>query len=117
MKIENLLTCTGCFACYSSCPKSAIKMKQNLEGFLYPVIDKDQCIACGLCENVCPALNLNNKEDVNTKVYAAINNHEEVRIDSSSGGIFSALAEEIILEKGIVFATKFDKNFSTTLQK
>ena len=53
MMIENLQNCSGCHACYSICPKSAINMVENYEGFLYPTIDKHKCISCGLCEKVC----------------------------------------------------------------
>ena len=46
--------CCGCSACYDICPKSAISMVEDSEGFLYPTINKDKCVNCGLCEKVCP---------------------------------------------------------------
>ena len=52
--------CTGCGACFNICPKKAITMEKNSEGFLEPVIDKSKCVNCGLCKKVCPQL----KEDV-----------------------------------------------------
>lgn len=46
--------CCGCTACYSICPKRAIHMVMDDEGFLYPQIDKEKCIGCCLCQKVCP---------------------------------------------------------------
>lgn len=112
MKIETLLSCSGCNACNSICPKSAITMETNYEGFLYPVIDSKNCIKCGLCEKVCPSLDPINKNVENTTAFAVINKNEIIRSDSSSGGVFTALAEEIINNKGIVFGAKFADDFS-----
>lgn len=115
MTIENLKNCTGCSACYSVCPKVAITMIANFEGFLYPEIDNEKCIKCGLCEKVCPVITPLKKEN-STKVlpiaYAAINKNEEILMNSSSGGIFTAIAEQIIAENGIVFGAKFSDDFS-----
>ena len=112
MRIENLKNCTGCNSCFSVCPKSAIVMSENNEGFLYPQIDSVKCIKCGLCEKVCPTINPIKNENEDTKVYAAINKNEAIRLDSSSGGIFTAVAERIIEENGVVFGAKFTSDFS-----
>lgn len=112
MRIENLLSCSGCHACFSVCPKSAISMSENNEGFLYPQIDNGKCIKCGLCEKTCPAITPIKKENEDTKAYAAINKNEVIRLDSSSGGIFTAIAEKIIEENGVVFGAKFTPDFS-----
>ena len=112
MLIEELKNCSGCHACFSVCAKSAILMEENYEGFLYPVIDKEKCVECGLCEKVCPSIEPLKKENENTKSFAAINKNEKIRLDSSSGGIFSAIAEKVIDEGGIVFGAKFAEDFS-----
>lgn len=86
-------------------------MDEDNEGFLYPVVDDTICIDCGLCEKVCPVINQNEPRKP-LKVYAAKNANEEVRLKSSSGGIFSLLAEAVIAEEGVVFGAKFDENWN-----
>ena len=49
--------CCGCSACVQRCPKQCIRMEQDAEGFLYPVVDTTLCIDCHLCERVCPIIN------------------------------------------------------------
>ena len=114
--VEKVENCSGCHACFSSCPKEAISMLANNEGFLLPVIDKKKCVDCGVCEKVCPALNPIKGESVgnlaeNTTAYAAINLNEKIRMESSSGGVFTALSEYVISQEGIVFGAKFDRDF------
>lgn len=105
--------CCGCSACKNICPKKAIVMVQDEKGFSYPDIDKKLCINCGLCNKVCPILQKRQKTERNIEIYAAMNRDSEIRIKSSSGGIFTLLAENIIKKNGIVFGVEFDKNFHT----
>lgn len=102
--------CCGCYACVQKCPKSCIAMQEDKEGFLYPHVDMDLCIDCGLCEKVCPVINQNESRKP-LKVYAAKNNNEEIRKQSSSGGIFTLLAEKVIQEGGVVFGARFDDHW------
>lgn len=115
MEITTLTNCTGCSACYSACPKSAILMKENNEGFLYPKVDDDKCIECGLCEKVCPAISPLKMENSESKAFAAINNNETIRMESSSGGVFTAIAEKIIKTGGKVFGAKFSEDFKSVI--
>lgn len=102
--------CCGCNACVQKCPKSCIAMQEDKEGFLYPQVNIELCIDCGLCEKVCPVINQNEPRKP-LKVYAAKNNNEEIRMQSSSGGIFTLLAEKVIQESGVVFGVRFDENW------
>jgi len=102
--------CCGCSACVQVCPKQCIFFNEDAEGFLYPVVNKKLCIDCGLCEKVCPFLNPSAPRKP-VKVLATINPNEEIRMKSSSGGIFTMLAEAVINEGGVVFGARFDKNW------
>ena len=88
--------CCGCAACYTSCPVKAITMFPDEEGFLYPSIDKEKCLDCGICLKVCENVVFYENEQ---KIYACGDKEDENRSISSSGGVFSALAN-IILDKG-----------------
>lgn len=100
--------CCGCGACVQKCPKSCIKYNIDEEGFFYPKVDERLCINCGLCEKVCPILNpLQKNTPKNT--FALKNANKKIRMESSSGGAFSLLAEAIIKDGGVVFGAKFDK--------
>lgn len=102
--------CCACEACVQCCPKRCISMHEGKEGFLYPQVDKDACIDCGLCEKVCPVIHQG--EPTNPlSCYIAINPNEDIRLKSSSGGIFTLLAEAIIRDGGVVFGARFDENW------
>ena len=108
--IKDKKECCGCSACVQKCPKQCISLQEDNEGFLYQIVDKETCIDCGLCEKVCPVLNRNEPRKP-LKVYAAINKNEEIRLQSSSGGIFTLLAEKTINVGGVVFGARFDENW------
>lgn len=102
--------CCGCSSCVQACPKRCISFEEDNEGFRYPTVDTDSCISCGLCEKVCPVIN-QAEEKKPQKILAAKNIDEDIRLQSSSGGIFSLLAEKIIAEGGVVFGVRFDENW------
>lgn len=102
--------CCGCGSCVQRCPKSCIAMVEDEEGFLYPKADESVCIDCGLCEQVCPIIH-QSEERTPKAVYAAKNLNENIRRQSSSGGVFTILAEEVIQEGGVVFGARFDANW------
>ena len=111
VKIEEKDLCCGCTACYSVCPKNAIKMVRDNEGFLYPEVDKEKCVNCGMCKKVCPILNKAKLNEFKPKAYLFQNSNEEIRKDSTSGGIFTAIGEFVIKNNGIVYGAAFDDDF------
>ena len=114
INIVEKYNCCGCAACAQRCPKQCITMQEDDEGFLYPHVDEKLCIDCGLCEKVCPFIHP--KEARTPKhTYAAINNDEWIRMDSSSGGIFTLLAEQIINDGGVVFGARFDEDWQVAI--
>lgn len=110
INIKEPKDCCGCNACAQRCPKHCIILTEDHEGFLYPKVNTELCIECGLCEKVCPVINQKPKKGP-LEVYAAINPDEQIRKESSSGGIFTLLAEKIIQENGVVFGARFDENW------
>ena len=110
IEIKDKKDCCGCSACVQKCPKQCISLEEDNEGFLYPIVDKENCIDCGLCEKVCLVLH-QGEPCKPLKAYAAKNKNEEIRRQSSSGGIFTLLAEQVIQEGGVVFGARFDENW------
>ena len=102
--------CCGCGACANICPKHCIRMTDNGEGFLYPQIQEENCVNCGACEKVCPILQEASAKDSRRQTWAVVN--QDVLMESSSGGLFSALANEIIARGGCVFGAAFTVDFS-----
>lgn len=101
--------CTGCGTCFSSCPRDAIAMVRDREGFLYPEVNPDRCIRCGRCTAVCPALWPREQKPLPV-VYAAWNKDDTIRKDSTSGGVFSLLAEDTLECGGVVFGAALDSH-------
>lgn len=110
IEIINKNDCCGCLACVQKCPTQCISCQTDDEGFLYPSVDKTACIHCNICLSVCPVIN-KMEERKPIKIIAAYNKDEDVRIKSSSGGMFHIIAEAIINAGGVVFGARFNKNW------
>lgn len=124
--------CCGCSACFASCPTGAIIMKEDQEGFLYPYIQKEKCVSCYRCLKVCafkvdlqekpydrkqqnPVKNLyEGKKEADTipLVFAAKHKNLETRMDSRSGGIFSALSDQVLKSNGVVYGCVLTSDFN-----
>lgn len=99
-------TCTGCGLCAFVCPKKAIAMEPDEEGFLYPRIDTDRCVDCGLCRKRCPNQPDKIEKQRHPLSSLAAKNSDQVRENSSSGGIFTALSDTMLQEGGVVFGAQ-----------
>lgn len=103
--------CSGCHACYNSCPQKCICMYSDHEGFWYPEVDAKKCSNCSICEKACPILSKKTISN-NPVAYACFNTNEVIRQNSSSGGVFSVIAEKVIDNGGMIFGAGFDSNFN-----
>ena len=110
IRIIDKKDCCGCSACVQKCPKHCIFMVEDEEGFLYPKVDSSICVNCGLCEKVCPMLD-NTSKTQPLEFLASLNPNDGEREESSSGGIFIALAKVIIKRGGVVFGAEFDEKW------
>lgn len=106
-KLVQRTDCTGCTACASVCPKDAISMEADREGFAYPAVNLEKCIHCGRCTAVCPPLHPP-KSCPLPAVFAAWNKDDIVRKDSTSGGVFSLIAADTLECGGVVFGAALD---------
>lgn len=102
--------CTGCGACFNKCPVPAIQMVENSEGFLFPHINESTCIHCGQCLAVCPVHKVEYQNLNEPECYAACAN-DDIRMDSSSGGIFTLAAQYILDQNGYVCGAAYTDNF------
>lgn len=108
--------CCGCGSCSEICPKHCIEMIEDREGFLYPCIDDEQCINCNLCRRSCPVLNVKDETTFDQSAYIVQNKDSNICRESTSGGMFTAIASEIIHRNGIVYGAAYDKEFRVTHQ-
>lgn len=100
-ELYNKNSCCGCGACMQICPRNAISMKKDNDGYIYPNIDENKCIDCKLCLNTC-TYNKNNKSREDFSAFYAISNEENILMKSSSGGVFASIAQNIIKKNGLV---------------
>lgn len=106
---EHKASCFGCGACHAVCPADAIAMTADAEGFAYPVTDPEKCVDCGSCAAACPA-----KQPLRGTVgeaYAVRCNDMELLKNSSSGGAFSLIAQQVLQGGGLVCGAVFDESF------
>lgn len=114
IKLCDAKDCTGCMACGNACRFGAIMFSPDNEGFLHPKIDPERCTGCKMCVRACPILTpcppAGTQEE--KRVFAAWAKDENIRDESSSGGVFSVLAKDVIAAGGVVFGAAFDERFS-----
>ena len=106
-RLAGCTRCTGCTACAAVCPKDAITMERDREGFAHPAVNPDACVRCGRCTAICPILHPRAARPL-PAAFAAWNRDDAIRRDSTSGGVFTALAEFVLEGGGVVFGAAFD---------
>lgn len=104
--------CCGCYACATICPTHCITFEEDWEGFWYPKIEKEKCVGCKLCMQTCPTQKLKREKLYTAPIaYGAMNKNEDLRLKSSSGGVFCLLAKKVLEQHGVVFGAAFDSGF------
>jgi len=103
--------CTGCTACAAICPKGCIAMAADENGFLCPVVDPEKCVSCGLCTKVCPVVTPLPKNECAPRACAAYSTDEQMRLQSSSGGVFTEIARAVLAKGGVVYGAAYNENF------
>lgn len=101
--------CTSCQICASVCPKEAISINLNLDGFYRPYIDKDKCVNCGICKKVCYKFtDVPQYTADDAKHYAAHALDSQVVERTTSGGIADILCQKLIEEGYICVGVEYD---------
>lgn len=103
--------CTGCKVCETICPKNAISMEVNSEGFWYPVYDNDACSKCGACVKNCPQNEIDKKQKGLELIFAAWSKDDKIRRDSTSGGVYWELANYMLGEGGYIAGSVYENDF------
>ncbi|MDE5987546.1 MAG: Coenzyme F420 hydrogenase/dehydrogenase, beta subunit C-terminal domain [Prevotella sp.] len=111
IEITEKKDCCGCYACIQVCPRHSITMSVDEEGFDYPSVDTGTCINCGLCNKVCPQ-GTTSVTSLPLLCLATKHNSKDVQLESSSGGAFSQMAEQVLLSGGVVFGAAFDNEWN-----
>ena len=102
------IQCVGCRSCEQSCPKNCIKMSENKEGFIYPIIDEKLCINCGCCLSVCPTEKKELHRSKPLEVWAWKNKNEEDIMKSASGGAADSATKAVLQMGGVVYGAAYD---------
>ena len=103
---SNKTECFGCEACVQICPKNAITMNEDEEGFRYPSVDNEKCIQCGLCRKVCAHEHTPMKHSENKYVFGGYNLNHNIRFESTSGGAFSAIVDAFCDDNYVIFGAE-----------
>lgn len=115
--ISSKENCCGCTACANACPKLAITMKPDSEGFLYPVIDPKGCTNCGFCDMTCPIRNKAKGAQEKTKGFVLRIKDDNILFESTSGGGFTAIAECVLKNGGVVYGIGYDDSMRVICKK
>lgn len=107
--ISDKRNCAGCTACMVACPKNAISMVVDEQGFSYPFADPEKCINCILCDKVCP-FGKPLQEPQERYAYAVKHKDTQVLKESTSGGIFTAVSDYVFEQGGVVYGAALDEN-------
>lgn len=107
----NILECTGCKMCADICAKEAITFEDDQNGFWYPKLDESKCVQCGLCLKQCPVIKKSERKEFTRVAYASWNSNEEIRRESTSGGVYYSFASYVIDQGGYIVGCSYTEDF------
>lgn len=107
----NKIDCNGCKVCKNICPTHAIQYEVDNEGFWYPKVNHKKCIECGLCIKKCPNKTSISRKTQAPKIFAAWSKSSEIRLASTSGGVFYEMAKYTLKKDGYVVGCVYDNDF------
>lgn len=110
INITDKAACCGCTACANICPKKAIEMTPDEEGFIYPIIDLNRCVHCNICEQVCPQDKKNISNNTIPETVVARDTRRKILSIGTSGSIFTSIIECTLAEQGVVYGVIVDKD-------
>lgn len=114
LETRDKFRCYGCGACKDACPKQAISMEEDAEGFFYPKVNEEVCAQCGKCREVCiyhSSAYQEEKSDRFPMVYGAYHKDKKVLERSTAGGVFTAMYRKILEKGGFVAGVCYDEDF------
>ena len=114
IEVDDKRNCTGCTACKSICPRDAITMVSDNEGFLYPLLNHGLCVNCGLCDKVCPLPKRDNQDNACSCLDAYVAhycNNDDIWYESASGGVFTAITNYVLENDGVVYGAAYNKEW------
>ena len=118
--VKDKAQCCGCTACKNICPKQAIEMVEDEQGFLYPEISQEKCINCGLCKKTCfyqSGYKVLDDHLDKIETYAVKHKNLKIRMESRSGGIFTALSDEILNQNGVIYGVGYKNGFKVCYKR
>lgn len=108
--------CCGCTACANACPRDAIRMVPDEEGFFYPQVDQERCVSCGICDAVCP-ISASKAHQGLAQGYIIRYRDAAIVEQSTSGGAFTAFALNTLASGGVVYGAGYDENMRVVCKK
>lgn len=111
--ISNFSKCANCGACVNTCPTNAINVEKD-KMYYNIIVDDTKCVECGKCISICPVNTPQNTQNLISAYFGYVDD-DSVLYTSSSGGIFHALAKNILNQGGVVYGAAYSEDKHTVI--